>query len=226
MKEVPMAQADLFLVKKISEAGAAEVLNFDWSRAHEPEVFGALRKTFRENPILVIHNSELSPKQLAEFSRQFGDVESNTNRNDLTHPEDPDVLILSNEIRADGSAVGVVDAGEEWHSDLSFQPAPAMATLLQLVKRPSKGGDTAFSNLYLAYEALPDSLKQKVEGRNGIHHRSKLLNPRVSISSNRPGATEYFTRLLNDPAVKHPIVRTHPETGRQALFISPRFTIG
>jgi taurine dioxygenase len=175
---------------------------------------------------LVIRNSRLSPKQQAEFSRQFGELEPNTSRNDLTHPDDSDVLILTNEIRADGSAVGVVDAGEEWHSDLSFASRPAMATLLQLIKQPNEGGDTAFSNLYLAYDALPASLKKKVEGRNGIHHISKLLNPRVSISTNRPGATDFYKRLKDEPGMKHPLVRTHPDSGRQALFISPRFTIG
>jgi taurine dioxygenase len=221
-----MAFAEPFTVKKISETGAAELLNFNWPRSHEPEMFAALKRVFLEHPILVIRSSKVSAKQQAAFSRQLGPLEPNSSRNDLTHPDDSDVLVLTNEIRTDGSPVGVVDAGEEWHSDLSFQSTPALATLLQLIKRPSKGGDTAFSNLYLAYEALPTSLKNKVAGRMGIHHVSKLHNPRVSISTNRPGAAEYYARLKDDPGMKHPMVRTHPESGRQTLYISPRFTIG
>jgi taurine dioxygenase len=193
----------------------------------EPAVFAAFKQTFVENPILAIRNSKLTPKQQVAFSRQLGPIEHNDTRKELTHSDDPDVLILSNEIGNDGNAVGVVDAGEEWHSDLSYQPAPAYATILQLIKRPSRGGDTEFCNLYNAYEALPTGVKKRINGLNGIHHLSKLRNPRVKISPNRPGAAEYYARVNDDGlGSMQPIVRTHPESGRQALFISPRFTIG
>jgi taurine dioxygenase len=219
--------AAAFTVNKLSDNGAAEVIEVDWSKIVEPETFTALKQTFLENPILVIRNTKLTPKQQIAFSRQLGLLEHNDTRRDLTHPDDSDVLILSNEIKADGKAVGVVDAGEEWHSDLSYQPAPAFATILQLIKRPSRGGDTEFCNLYNVYEALSEDLKERVRGRNGIHHLSKLRNSRVRISTDRPGAGEYFARVNEDQfGSTHPMVRTHPETGRQALFISPRFTIG
>jgi taurine dioxygenase len=216
-----------FTVNKLSENGAAEVIGFDWSKIIEPRMFAAFKQTFLENPILAIRNSKLTPKQQIAFSRLLGPLEHNDTRRDLTHPDDPDVLILSNEIKADGKAVGVVDAGEEWHSDLSYQPEPAFATILQLIKQPSRGGDTAFCNLYNVYAALPEDLKERVRGRNGIHHLSKLRNTRVTISTNRPGAADYFARVNEDRyGSTHPLVRTHPDTGRQALFISPRFTIG
>lgn len=216
-----------FTVNKLSENGAAEVIGFDWSRIAEPETFAGLKQVFLENPILAMRNARLTAKQQVLFSQLLGPLEHNDTRRELTHPDDPDVLILSNEIKADGKAVGVVDAGEEWHSDLSYQPEPAFATILQLIKRPSRGGDTAYCNLYNAYEALPANLKEKVRGRNGIHHLSKLRNSRVKISTNRPGAGDYFARVNEDRFGSiHPMVRTHPETGRQALYISPRFTIG
>jgi taurine dioxygenase len=216
-----------FTVNRISENGAAEVIGLDWSRIGELDVFAAFKRTFVEHPVLAIRNSKLAPKQQTAFSRQLGPIEHNDTRKELTHAEDPDVLILSNEIGTDGKAVGVVDAGEEWHSDLSYQPAPAYATILQLIKRPSRGGDTEFCNLYNVYEALPSELKKRITGRNGIHHLSKLRNPRVTISTNRPGAVEYYARVNNDALGSvQPIVRTHPDSGRQALFISPRFTIG
>lgn len=216
-----------FTVNRLSENGAAEVIGFDWSKITEPKTFAGFRQIFLENPVLAIRNAKLTPKQQILFSQLLGPLEHNDTRRDLTHPDDPDVLVLSNEIKADGNAVGVVDAGEEWHSDLSYQPEPAFATILQLIKRPSRGGDTAFCNLYNVYEALPGDLKEKVRGRNGIHHLSKLRNRRVKISTNRPGAGEFFTRVNEDRfGAMHPLVRTHPETGREALFISPRFTIG
>jgi taurine dioxygenase len=81
--------------------------------------------------------------------------------------------------------------------------------------------------MYLAYEALPDDLKRAVAGRRAIHHISKTRNPRVTISPDRPGAKEYYeARARETQEILQPLVRTHPETGRQALYISPRFTIG
>lgn len=221
-----MSRSAPFTVNKLSESGAAEVLGFGWTSAGDPAVRDALKAALRENPILAIRGANLTASQLAQFSRWFGPLDPNAPRPELTHPEDKDVLILSNEIRQDGTAVGVVDAGEEWHSDLTFRPIPALATILQLVQRPSQGGDTEFCNLYLVHDALPDALKRRVAGLNALHHISKLRNPRVTISANRPSAAQYYTRLDSEPGVEHPIVRTHPETGRQALFISPRFTIG
>ncbi len=222
-----MAPSMPFTVNKISETGAAEIIGLDWSRIDEPEIFAAFKRAFLENPILAVRNSKLTPKQQVAFSRKLGSLEHNDTRKDLTHADDPDVLILSNEIAKDGAAVGVVDAGEEWHSDLSYQPAPAYATILQLIKRPSRGGDTEFCNLYNVYDAVPGDLKKRINGLNGVHHLSKLRNPRVTISANRPGAAEYYARVNDDKLGSvQPIVRTHPESGRQVLFISPRFTIG
>lgn len=81
--------------------------------------------------------------------------------------------------------------------------------------------------MYAAYEALSDEVKERVTGRNGIHHVSKALNPRVAISKNRPHAKAYYEKQVTSrPKVLQPLVRTHDETGRQALYVSPRFTIG
>ena len=204
-----MAPSMPFTVNKISETGAAEIIGLDWSRIDEPEIFAAFKRAFLENPILAVRNSKLTPKQQVAFSRKLGSLEHNDTRKDLTHADDPDVLILSNEIAKDGAAVGVVDAGEEWHSDLSYQPAPAYATILQLIKRPSCGGDTEFCNLYNVYDAVPGDLKKRINGLNGVHHLSKLRNPRVTISANRPGAAEYYARVNDDKLGSvQPIVRT------------------
>jgi taurine dioxygenase len=98
--------------------------------------------------------------------------------------------------------------------------------MLYSVKNPDQGGDTHFLNCYQAYEALPDALKKRIAGRRAIHHVSKTLNPRVTVSAEREGAAEYYkSREKVVKPVNQPIVRTHPETGRNALYISPRFTI-
>jgi taurine dioxygenase len=137
------------------------------------------------------------------------------------------VLILSNEVRPDGSAVGIVDAGDFWHSDSSHLPQPCKQTVLHAVRNPRSGGDTEFCNMYLVYDALPADVKRTIAGRYGVHHISKLINPRVTVSKERKDAAAYYkAREKETRPVLQPLVRTHPETGRQALYASPRFTIG
>jgi taurine dioxygenase len=214
-----------FTLTKISDAGAAEVVGLDCMRPLGATDLAGLKAAFREYPILAIRDQQLTPKQQVAFSQQFGTLESQVN-SEYVHPDDEHVLILSNELRPDGSAVGVVDAGDFLHSDSSWRPEPCYATILFSVKNPRTGGDTEYCNMYLAYEALPDDLRRQVAGRYAIHHVSKTKNPRVAVSAGRPGAQAFYeaqeTRM---PEMRQPMVRTHPETGRQALFVSPRFTL-
>jgi taurine dioxygenase len=215
-----------YTVNKLSETGAAEVIGLDCSKQLAPAQLAALKQAFLENPVLVIRNQTLGARQQGVFSRQFGLLEAQDQKT-YCHPDDGDVLILSNEIRPDGTAVGIVDAGDFWHSDSSHHEEPCQATILYSVRNPARGGDTEFCNMYMVYEALPDDLKRQVEGRYAIHHVSKTKNRRVTISPDRPGAKDYYERRATEThEVRQPMVRTHPETGRQALYISPRFTIG
>lgn len=215
-----------FTVSKLSDTGAAEITGLDCSKPLTSEQLARLKQAFRDYPVLAIRQQALTAKQLGVFSRQFGPLEQQDQKN-YTHPDDEDILILSNEIRPDGTAVGVVDAGDFWHSDSSHHEAPCQATILFSVRNPARGGDTEFCNMYMVYDALPDDLKRQVEGRYAIHHVSKTKNPRVTISPDRPGAKDYYEKRAKEVGeVRQPMVRTHPETGRQALYISPRFTIG
>jgi alpha-ketoglutarate-dependent taurine dioxygenase len=213
-------------VNRLSDAGAAEVIGLDCGKPLDAQTLSALQRALRDYPVLVIRGQKLSARQQAAFSRQLGPLEPQ-DRTAYAHPDDPDVLILSNELRADGSAVGIVDAGDFWHSDSSHLPDPCKQTVLYAVRNPQAGGDTEFCNMYQVYEALPAELKREVEGRYGIHHISKLKNPRVTISPQRTDAADYYRQRekVTKPMLQ-PLVRTHPETGRQALYASPRFTIG
>lgn len=213
-------------VQKLSDAGAGEVLGLDCARPLDAATLAALNRALLDYPVTVIREQNLTARQQAAFSRQLGPLE-HQDRKRYCHPDDPDVLILSNEIRPDGTAVGIVDAGDFWHSDSSHLPEPCCSTVLYAVRNPSTGGDTEFCNMYQVYDALPADLKRQIEGRSGIHHVSKLKNPRVSISGARGDAAAYYRQREKeiDPVLQ-PMVRTHPETGRQALYVSPRFTIG
>jgi len=210
----------------LSDAGAGEIVDLDCSRPLDAETLAALNRTMLDYPVTVIRNQSLTAKQQVAFSRQLGPLETQ-DRKTYCHPDDPDILILSNEIKPDGTAVGIVDAGDFWHSDSSHRRAPCRLTVLYAVRNPSTGGDTEFCNMYQVYDALPADLKRQTEGRYGIHHISKLKNPRVTISAGRSDAAAYYKQHENETEpVLQPIVRTHPETGRQALYVSPRFTIG
>lgn len=209
----------------LGETGAAEIVGLDGSRALEPATVAALKEAFVRYPILALRDQYLEPRAQAAFSRHFGALEEQINTAHV-HPDDPYVLILSNEIRPDGTAVGIVDAGDFLHSDSSWSPEPVQTTILQAVRNPSRGGDTEYCNMYQVHDAIPPELMRRIAGRSAVHHVSKSKNPRVAISAGRPGAKEFYEKQAQErPEVAHPIVRTHPESGRQALYISPRFTL-
>ena len=209
-------------VKPISPAGVAEITGFDCSRPTSREDMATLLQIFRDYPIVCIRDQHLTPKQQASFARQWGTLESQ-DRSTYCHPDDSDILILSNERREDGSQVGIVDAGDFWHSDSSHLAEPCRTTMLYSVKNPQRGGDTHFLNMTKVTQALPAELKARIAGRNAIHHVSKTLNPRVTISSEREGAADYYkAREKETKPVAQPMLRTHPETGRKSLLVNQR----
>src|ERR1700681_1971484 len=214
-----------FAVNKLSDT-AGEVVGLDCSVPLDATTLATLKRAMLDYPVIAIRDQSLSAREQAAFSRQLGPLE-HQDRKTYCHPDDDDVLILSNELRPDGSAVGIVDAGDFWHSDSSHLAEPCRATVLYAVRNPKTGGDTEFCNMYQVYEALPDDLRRRVEGRYGIHHISKSKNPRVPISAARTDAAAYYKEREKATAeMRQPMVRTHPESGRQALYVSPRFTIG
>lgn len=190
------------------------------------EITERVYQAFLDHQMLVVRDQDLSPLEQVAFTERYGTLEWQENVKH-SHPDHDKVLVLSNEIRPNGTAVGVVDAGDFWHSDSSHHEEPVKVTILMSIRTPSQGGATDFCDMYSVYDALPESTKQKINGRYGIHHASKALNPRVKISENRPGAKEFYAKQAKErPMVRQPLVRTHDETGRQALYVSPRFTLG
>ncbi|MFM1815684.1 MAG: hypothetical protein RLZ98_2379 [Pseudomonadota bacterium] len=202
----------------------ASIHGLDISRPIADDLFASVLDAFHRHQVLVFKNQDVSPEAQIAFSCRFGVLEDQLNAR-FTLPEHPEVLILSNDMK-DGQPVGVIDGGDYWHSDSSHRDLPSMATVLFSVKNPDRGGDTEFANMYAAYDALSDEMKSRLTGLRAIHAVSKLRNKRVTVSPRRPDAYETYTRQNSVPDVIHPIVRTHPATGRKALFISERFTIG
>lgn len=213
-------------VTPVSETLGAEITGIDLSSPLGDEAWAALYRAFLDHQVLVVRDQNMTPLQQVAFSERFGSLELPDNKSHVIS-DDPHVMILSNELRPDGSAVGVVDGGDFWHSDSSHHAVPSKITLLQSVKNPAKGGDTEYCNMYAVYDSLPEETRQRLDGLVGIHHVSKTKNKRVTISPNRPGAKDFYeSQARNHVPVRQPLVLEHPETGRKAVYASPRFTIG
>ena len=210
-------------VTPLSEVLGAEVRGVDLAGPLTGSAFGYILDVFYRYQVVVFRDQALTPEAQIAFSRRFGPVERHNNEEFLLGGN-PEILVLSND-RKDDVPIGVLAAGDFWHSDHAFKKETGLATLLYAVRLPKQGGDTEFANNYRAYETLSDGMKDRLFGLKGIHSRNRLRNPRVEVS--RPNVEGYYKRgggKEND--VLHPIVRTHPVTGRKGLFISPRFTIG
>lgn len=197
------------------------ITGVDLSRELDEDLFSEIVDVFVKKQVVVFRDQRIEPQHQLAFSRRFGPLEMLFDE-DQRVPGFPEVAILSNE-KVDGKFIGVVAAGDFWHSDQSYRETPSLATLLYAHKLPKQGGDTEFADMHSAYENLPDFIKTRIEGRRGIHQRSKLGNPRVAVT--REGGEEYYQRRATKN-VLHPLVRTHPVTGRKGLYCSPRFTVG
>lgn len=212
-------------INKLSDAMGAEIVGADLT-ALDDAMFKAINGAYLDHQMLCIRGQKLDPDSLVAFSERFGVVEPHDNLK-FTLAEQPKILVLSNDVDAEGNQVGVIDAGDAWHTDHSFKTHPANCTILYSLKNPSQGGATDFTNQYAAYETLSDEMKDRIANLRGRHSISKLKNKRVVISGAREDAVEFYKRQEKAiPDVEHPLVRVHPVTGRKSLYCSPRFTIG
>ena len=212
-------------ITRLSNTLGAEITGVDLN-AHDDATFEEINAAYLEHQVLCIRDQNLDPESLVTFSERFGVVEPHDNLK-FTLAQQPKILVLSNDVDEDGNQIGVIDAGDAWHTDHSFKTHPANCTILYSLKNPSQGGVTDFTNMYAAYDALSDDMKARIANLRGRHSISKLKNKRVQISGAREDAVEFYKRQEKAiPDVDHPLVRIHPVTGRKSLYCSPRFTVG
>ena len=212
-------------VERLSDEIGVRVSGIDLSEQLSTDDFDFVYQSLVEHKVIAFSGQTLSPEQHVAFSKRFGNCDVHSNNQYLLDGF-PEILVLSNDLK-DGKPIGVVDAGVEWHSDLSWQVDPPLGSILHCLKTPDLGGNTGFVNMAAVYQELPDYLKVAVEKLEGVHCVSKLLNRRVTISENRVNAREFYAQQLEKhPPVKHPLVYRHPESEEIILFASPRFTIG
>jgi len=199
----------------------ARVTGVDLSQPLEDACYTRIHDAFLEHSILVFSDQLLSNEQHIAFSRRFGELEIHTARHWLL-PDFPQILVLSN--RGEKGTKPIVNGGAYWHSDMTYQAEPPMGSLLYAIEVPPEGGDTLFADMYAAYESLDDETKSRIEGLEAIHRYGDRYSVMASEDKDRPPLTP--EQLAAVPDVVHPVVRTHPETGRKALFVNEGFTIG
>ena len=198
----------------------AEVIGLDTGAPLDDDDFAQLRQAHLDHHVLVFRDQQITPRQQVRFSRRFGDLQIHVLRQ-FQLASDPEVLIISN-IRENGQPIGLGDAGHYWHSDLSYKAIPSLGSMLHAQELPATGGDTLFANQHTAWETLPDELKAAVEHARAEHSYLAKYAELQKLNPWRPNLTQAQIDEVV-PAI-HPVVRTHPETGRKALFVSEHFT--
>ncbi|MEX2616983.1 MAG: TauD/TfdA family dioxygenase [Alphaproteobacteria bacterium] len=185
-------------IRRLNENIGAEAIGYDLGKPLSPEEIGALNQALLDNLVLVIRGQELDAVQYRDAMAQFGEPMLQ-HREAFRLPECPDVSRVVNREKMRPAAM--------WHTDHTNHERPPKATILYARKLPSKGGDTCFASMYKGYESLPEEDRRKLEGMVTINSLEKD-NPTYSATD----------RDKYEGGVSHPLIRTHPETGRKAVY--------
>jgi taurine dioxygenase len=189
----------------------AEVRGIDLRESLDHGTRAALNRAFVVHHVLVIRDQDFSPEQFKSAARVFGELQQHDKREHHV-PGHPDVYYVSNDEIVNGRRI---IPGETFHTDHSNHPAPPKATTLFAVQLPSRGGDTQYVNMHFAYDDLPEAMKQRLTGLRAKHVYLSKYSPRPL------GAIDEASVRALPPAGIHPIVRTHPENDRKALYLNP-----
>ena len=197
-------------VRKLTPTIGAEIVGVDLARPLGNQQFQEVHDALMDNLVIFFRNQDMSIEQHKAFGRRFGTLHVHPNA-PIAFPEHPEILV----IKADETSTRV--AGEVWHSDVSCDAEPPMGSILHLTPvPPDGGGDTLFANMSRAYETLSEPMRHLLDGLTAVHDSGKAHRYRVG-ATDRPDVAF--------PQAEHPIVRTHPVTGRQALYVNRGFTV-
>ena len=204
-------------LRKLSYALGAEVCDIDVARPLGEREFGEIYKAFLDSNILLFRNQDITREQHIEFSRRFGELDRHDSLPRDRHPKYPELLMVTNEPKPDGSPSDTKYTGRQWHSDMSFTLAPSLGSLLKSYAVPEVGGDTLYSNMYRAYDALSAGMKKLIADLHGIH-----LSGTRKLANDNTGVERQAEQKKLNPPIAQPVVRVHPETGRKALYIGEK----
>jgi len=200
-----------FAISPLTDHTGAEVTGLDFTQPIDIETRATLQRAFAEHHVLVMRDQHFGPDEFKAAAQLFGEL----------HPHDkkerhvaghPAIEYISNEEIVDGRRI---IPGETFHTDHSNHPRPPKATTLFAVQLPASGGDTQYVNMHDAYDDLPEDTKQRISGLEAVHVYQSKYSPRRLA-----GLSEESRRNLPPPGI-HPLVRTHPENGRKALYLNP-----
>jgi taurine dioxygenase len=207
--------------RALDNSFACEVLGLRLWEPQDDQTIDELGALWARHPVLVFRRQALSEDELADFSACFGPLER-TVRTDWASPVRPEVGLISNLKDAQAKPIGGLGDGEiQWHSDQSYMLNPASGAMLYALELPAEGGATSWVDLSAAYAGLPERLKRAVEGKRGVFSYVKRLAGYQGVD--RVISEEAMRKT---PPILHPLVHTHPVTGRKALYLDSTTTIG
>ena len=204
-------------VRPLNNALGAEIAGVDLSAPLDNRQAEEIHTAFLENLVVFFRDQHLTPDQHKSFARRFGDLNVHPHVKSLDgHPE-----IL--EVRKDEKDTR--NFGGLWHIDLTFVERPSLGSLLYAHEVPDRGGDTLWGNMYLAYETLSDGMKKMLDPLVGVHSGIEVYGPKEITGADRDKRMSMKMAQTDDADrdVEHPIVRTHPETGRKSLFVGGNY---
>jgi len=203
--------ADLAILPTGAALGA-EIRGLDLAQPMDDRTFESVDDAFARFGVIFFRNQRITPEQQVAFTRRFGAIEFNIFGERWSVPGAPEIVVVSN-VTENGKPVGVRRAGENWHSDMCYTARPPRGTMLYAIETPALHGlplgDTEFASAAAAWDALPDDLRRRIEGRRAVFDftgRKRAFPPTAE-------------EIARNPPVTHPIVRTHPRSGRKCLYV-------
>jgi len=205
----------------------ARIEGLDLSTALENGEVEGIVDALGRHGVVCFPRQKLTARQQRDFAARFGELEVNVASGPYQEPGLPEVMILSNIVK-DGKPIGLSDAGQDWHTDMSYSRTIAFANVLYSLQVPRRNGhtlgDTEFSSMQAAYDGLPDDLKKKLDGMTVLHDFNKFWEMmRREKGSKRPPLTE--AQRKQKPPVSHPIFLEHPITRRKVLYANPGYSM-
>ena len=216
-----MSHRNDFNLRPFGAPLGAEVPGLDLSQPLSDAGFARLHRAHLDHHVLVFRDQRITPAQQIAFSRRFGPLQIHVLRQ-FQLADYPEILVVSNIRDETGKPIGLGDAGSYWHSDLSYKETPSLGSMLHAQELPAEGGDTLFANQHQAYDELPEALKTTIQDLRAEHSYLSKYEALRERNPWRPALTQ--AQVDEVKPVVQPVVRTHPENGRKALFVSEHFT--
>lgn len=195
--------------ERLSPTIGGEVTGIDLRTVPDDDTLAALRAGLLEHKVIFFRDQDITTEQHIAFARCFGELEIHP-VTPLDQPN-PEVLVIRHDENRRGSE-------NTWHSDVTWRPEPSLGSILRSRVVPDVGGDTLFADMHAAFESLPDKVRHQVDGLTAIHDFTRVFGFGLDAKAQQE-------MMARHPPVEHPVIRTHPETGRKGIYVNAAFTV-